>query len=272
VSPRFATEDRWGNRTYSCPPAGIEDFVIPSVTTVLKALPKHALKTWAAQEVARAAIESHEMWSRMDKDAAYDMLWRAPDRKTKKGAALGSLVHSAVEAHIKGTKAPEWGPDLEGYQWQFEAFINDYEPEFLMSEAQVYHLTPPTIYAGSADLFCYIDGPRLGGDFSLEDRPLLMVGDVKTAESGIWPETYCQLQMYASAEFYVDDNDEVVEMPTVDGAFGLHLRPDHYEVCPVITDAYLWRVSQYVYEIWKWQKSHGGRPLTKRAKRKKAAS
>ena len=78
-----------------------------SVTTILGALPKDALKFWAAKSVAEFAYDDAKNWLGMTRDRAVDYLKREPLRFTGERANFGSTIHAAAEALSLGRPLPD---------------------------------------------------------------------------------------------------------------------------------------------------------------------
>src|SRR4051812_22258850 len=73
-----------------------------SVTTILNALPKNALKYWAAGQVAGFAYDQAHAWLSLPREAAVDLLKREPLRFTNTRADIGTAFHDVAEAYALG--------------------------------------------------------------------------------------------------------------------------------------------------------------------------
>lgn len=245
TSPKNATTDSRGSRTYKWRE---ESFF--SVTTILSGgIPKPALIHWAANEVAGYVCDNLAEVGPLitaDRDAAYDLLKRAPWRKRDKAAALGSDVHAAVEAYALGQPFPTWGPLVKPRMDAFVRFLEEYEPVYELTEASVFNRRER--YAGTLDAICTF--PTLGG------RRLLI--DVKSGGRAIYPEAAVQLSAYRHAEFVGAPDGSEQPMPEVDGAAVLHI-PDEgiyekgYELVEVVADAEVFKTFIFAREIYRWQ-------------------
>lgn len=239
TTPRQAkrTSDR-APRTYAWPPLPPHEFELISVTSASEGgLPKPFLVGWAANQAAQCALDDHEIIGAMlDKgmtQAAYDHIRNARNRDRDAKAKRGTIVHSALEHYLKGTK-----PDLKAIEEELVEkkvpaklrkgaanmirglldFLSDEEPEVYWSESTVYSRTHR--YAGTPDL---IASMAVGGTF----RPVII--DVKTSKS-IYDETALQTCAYSRADFVgLDDGTEMkllpedAPLPTID--YGVVVRP-----------------------------------------------
>ena len=237
TSPRSAHSDgskrfyTWRNERYW------------SVTTILQAVPKYALVPWTAKSVAEYACDNIEVVKTLveagDRDAAIDMLKRAGDRFRDKKAELGSSVHLAAEAYALGKPQPPWPLEIRAHMEQFAAFLDEYRPEILMTEASVYNRTER--YAGTLDMIARFANPK---------RKLIV--DVKTGKN-VYPEVALQLAMYRYAEFIGLPDGSQRAMPAVDGAAVLHLGAEGYDLREVDADDNIWRSALYVREVFRFQ-------------------
>jgi hypothetical protein len=215
TSPKNATTLTSGKRFYQW---NGETFW--STTTILSALPKPALVYWSANEVADFALDNLDqlkaLCAKDERDAAYDMLKRAPWRKKQKAADLGSNVHAAIEAYLLNRPMPEWPLPIKPRMEAFQRFLAQYEPEIEMAEASVYNRS--TKVAGTLDMLVRLTLP-------LQEQERRFVLDSKSGK-GIYWETSLQLSSYARAEFVGMPDGSEYPMPQVDGGLVLHLQDD----------------------------------------------
>jgi hypothetical protein len=213
TNPRNATTTARG-RTYKW-----RDETFDSVTTIIGGgIPKPALKAWGERTVAEFAVDRRDEWDRMDRSEAVDWLKRAPFRATDKAAAQGTDVHAWAEAHVLGQPVPDPPAHLVPYCNAFRAFLDEWQPEFVMTEATVYSRTHG--YAGTCDFIARL--PGLG----------VVLGDYKTGK-GVYPEVALQLAAYRHAEFVGLPDGTEEPLPTIDSCAVLHITPKGYEVIPV---------------------------------------
>jgi len=238
-----------------------------SVTTLIRLGlgTSDALVNWAVRTTAEAAIDKQNTLKAMladgDRDGA--IKWLADQRWAKSGAALarGSDLHRAAEARALGedvTVDVQNIPLLE----QYDRFLADFRPEFLMAEAPVYNVQAG--YAGTLDAIAVIDGQRVVMDMKTTDK-----GKDSPKMRPPYPETALQLTAYRHAtqvgllseqryaggkRYYLYDESKSHElMPEVDGAICLVVSPDDYLVVPVRTDEQVFRYFRHVIECARWQ-------------------
>jgi hypothetical protein len=216
--PRHAVEDRYGARVYTFgPPIVPEPVTAPSVTTILRAFPKHALTNWAARTVAEWAWDHRDAWLGLDRAPAVDLLKREPLRQVRTAGNRGVDVHAALAELVAGGE-----PEAAGYDAHLEglrAFVADWQPEPVAVEAEVLRYRTAPVYAGSVDLVA-----------RLSDQRLWLI-DLKTSK-GVYPDHALQLGAYACADVLVA-GDTAAPMPRVQRAGLLHVTGAGYQLVPV---------------------------------------
>lgn len=185
----------------------------PSVTTILKALPKEWLGAWAAKLTAELAVNDlptlieHIDWHQAaadaecvicakadpraaefdPADAAIRYLKGAPWRKRDEAADRGTAVHEAAEAGSDIDSIPE---NARARYAQYQNWVDLYKPRILAKEFQCWSLSDG--YAGTADLLF-----EFGGD--------LWLGDIKTG-SVVDHSMRLQMAAYRYADFVGTDD------------------------------------------------------------------
>lgn len=211
-----------------------------SVTTILSALGKPALPNWAAKTVAEFAIRQHKqvyaILQESGEDAAIRFLKGRPWAERDTAADIGSTVHKAIDMHILGQEY-EWPEKAKGHERQFNQWLAEYEPTFELSEATVYHRKPA--YAGTLDSILTLPNGR---------RYLV---DVKSGKN-VYGEVALQLAAYRYADFIGLPDGTEHEVPPVDGAAVLHLRPNDHEFLEIRAGEDEYRVFLYVMACWRW--------------------
>lgn len=238
-----------------------------SVTTILQALPKDALKFWAAKVVAEFAVDRAKTWYTMSREEAVDWLKREPLRFTGERADYGTAVHAAAEAYaLKKPLRGDFTDEERAAAGQFLRYVKLLEPRFVASEAPVFNRTQK--YAGTLDSIVEfrIDrllelwGPGLIPWTPREGRDTVTLlvdyktgGDVEEGR-GVYPEVALQLAAYARAEFMGTPNGLEAPLPDLDGAAVLHLQAGGWRLVPV--DALrddVFRAFLYVREVFRWR-------------------
>jgi hypothetical protein len=203
--------------------AAAEDERLWSVTTILGVIDKPALKYWAAEQTANAAIDSLATWRAMLEDSgrpeAVKWLataqWRRP--KTLLSATnLGSVVHGVCESYALTGHRPtreevaaavhaQGGDQVDvdaetntvgRMLVQFDGWLQRFSPAYQATEVCVYE--PTYGYAGQSDGFLTIDGFRAIIDYKSSREPLTSAGKPKTP----YPEQVgLQLAAYRHASY-----------------------------------------------------------------------
>lgn len=210
-------EDGW----YHLPQSDDDDLLLMSVTTLIEhGIPKPGLKHWAAIEVARCAIDSIPLLSRVRGEAArnetYEWLRRAADRKLDEAAEFGGAIHDHVEARILGTPTPDPTDEQRPFIEAFDRFLDDHQPVFHATEMVV--ANPDDRWAGRLDAVGQL--PRYGDD--------MLVIDWKTGRK-VYDETALQLAGYRRATCgWIKDGTPVEPIATTGGVV-VHIRPDVHE-------------------------------------------
>jgi hypothetical protein len=248
ANPSLATTSRDGSRFYSW--RG-ENFY--SVTTMINGgLPKPALINWAKKFTAEYACDHLAALTALvedDRDGAVDWLKNAAWRDRDKKAELGTYIHEATEAYVLGKPFPKWKEEARPRMQQFERFLADFEPEYVMTEATVFNKTHR--YAGTLDAIVEL-GRDVSDDGAHWSPGRLFIIDQKTSKA-IYPEVALQLAMYRHAEFIGLPDGSERPMPKVDGACALQLLDHDYELVDVDTSEEVFRYTLHVREVYRWK-------------------
>lgn len=227
-----------------------------SVTTILNALPKDALKYWAAGMVAAFAYDQAHSWLGLPRPAAIDLLKREPLRYTGNKAEIGQALHDAAEAYTLGkplSTAP-FEEDLRMLVAHFLEFLHAIKPRFIATEAEIYNRTQR--YAGRFDAIIEVGAdvlsklpvpwdPPEGRDF------VRLLVDYKTGK-GVYHESALQLNAYAAGEFIGGPDGSEQPIPELDGLAVIHITVDGWEIVPVKLDDELFRAFLYVREVFRY--------------------
>lgn len=237
-----------------------------SVTTLIKLGlgTSDALVNWAVRTTAEYAVDQQPAWAplaKADRDAAVKVLTDARWATTKKAAARGTDLHKAAEQLALGV-TPDVADDVLPYLEQYQRFLSDHEPEFLMAEAPVYN--PEAGYAGTLDGVIRIGGRAVVCDIkttahapdSGKSRPpfsevaLQLTAYRRARKVGLLSE----MRYAAGKRYYVYDPEGQHEpMPETDGAVCIVVSPFDYMLVPVRTDDETWRHFRHVMECARWQ-------------------
>jgi hypothetical protein len=187
------------------------------VTTAMGVLGKPALINWAANITAAYAVDHWDQLTAEPPSKRLDILKRARYADVDQASRRGTDVHALAEKLVQGGEV-DVPDELAGHVESTVKFLNEWEPEPILTETVVAHLH--WRYCGTAD-----------GVFRLRDGSV-MIYDWKTSRSGLYAESALQLAAYAHAEVYLDNDG--VEQPMsalgIAGGLGVHIRSDGYDV------------------------------------------
>lgn len=237
-----------GNHTY-----WLDGLHVPGVTTTInRAHEKPGLVYAAAREAGRWAVANLATLDESRPDPwikkaanAHRELWDAK-------AERGTFLHDAARQLVRGdpltpeTDGEPWPEDVVASAQQIARFMDEWDVEPEWTECAVFHETH--IWAGTVDLIARVrDGRRL----------LL---DYKTGETGVYPKDALQLATYRHATHIqvsvsTDGGEpELTDypMPEVDGAACVWIRPDFYEIRPVLTDYPSYDVFLHMLPVARW--------------------
>ena len=198
---------------------------IPSVTTLLNALPQPWMKPWVVNTIADWCVGNpDEVYRRAtytadDEPSLRQFFQGLPDALRDMAGTRGTAVHEIAERLLVEPEV-EVPQELAGYAQSAANFLNDWR------------ITPQVVerplvnrrywYAGKPDLL----GPLPDGRMALVDY--------KTAAKGIKKDKDGLQQVgYANAEFYIDESGNEIPMPHVDLSLLVHLTPSGYKAYEV---------------------------------------
>ncbi len=240
-----------------------------SVTSLLKLGmgTSDPLVNWAVGTTAEYALDNATTLAALDREAALDVVKRARYRKSGRAMARGTDVHKAAEGLALGAPIV-LEEEAKPYVDQYQRFLDEHAPEFLMAEAPVY--SPTRFYAGTLDGIMRLDGQEVVFDLKTTD---------KAPDSGKsrppYPEVALQLAAYRHAElvgvlseqryasgkryYLFDPEAEHLPMPQTDGAVCIVVSPFDYTVTPVRTDDEVFRCFIAARECARFQVDVGKR-------------
>jgi hypothetical protein len=215
---------------------------VPGVTTILGVLDKPAIPKWAAAQVAEYVADNPdgiEHLRAMGRGPMVNALKNLPWEKRDTAAVRGTDVHGIAERIVHGEEVdvPE---HLVGYVESALAFMDDYGIEPVLVEACVGSREHK--YAGKLDLI------------AKSKRHPLAIYDYKTTASGIYGTTAWQNAAYALAEFHGEKGEEK-PLPAVEASFGVHLRPDDYDVYPLEFGPHVFRQFWHIRQSYEANKA-----------------
>lgn len=216
-----------GSRTYTIPNEDGTTDEYPSVTTILQVVAKPALTTWAANSVARYAVDNHDtitdLLNKDDRDGAYRLLKGSPWAKRDKAAGTGTDTHALIERLILGEELEpsDYGAEAP-YLRAFLSFVSDHpNSTFEASEMTVFSRTHR--FAGTLDALM-AHGDRVGAvDWKTR-------GGKRVEETKVYETERLQVAAYMNAEFALLPDGSVERLPLLDGGSIVMLCVDGYKV------------------------------------------
>lgn len=282
TSPAAAITNESG-RVYPIPdPQTGEMHMLPSNSTVCKALDQVGLNIWKQKKVARVVATDPDIaaTARIDEWAAIKAAIGKVEDDGPSATALGDMVHGWSEVvDLEGRSEPGPVPDFVGphadlVRPYIECWLEAKQVfgiEIVAVERTVFNIAGG--YAGTLDrLLSFRDPAAVAAAFEEKfRRPIdvtgVLVGDIKSGKA-VYPEHCLQLSGYANAEAFWDpDNVESSPLPEAlrtDLAVAIHLGPHSWDLIPLdLVDAYPAFLA--VVRAWNWanrdSKTAIGRPL-----------
>jgi hypothetical protein len=197
---------------------------------------------WAANSVARYAVQHIEAWSKLPPEDQYDLLKKTPWTTRDRAGAKGTTIHAVADNILQGRDYPVEAI-IEPWIHSLRRFLADAQPQSLGSEVTGY--SEKTATAGTFDLLCrFKNAPEMG-------RVLL---DWKTS-AGVYDDMAVQVVGgYAlNFEYTLDANDKEVEWQPPDTCLIVHLQQDGYHARPVPMDKIYRRAFLACLEIRRWE-------------------
>jgi hypothetical protein len=199
---------------------------IQSVTKIIgEGVPKPALQSWAAREVARCVVERRRVvLSELSDEEVYDFLRGAPFRSRDAAANRGTEVHRLAQALVSGEQVQP-PPEIAGHVEAYAEFLEAWQIGDALVERPCFHLGLK--YGGTFDLLA--TSPRIGF------RPALW--DIKTSGSGVYGEVALQMAGYLNSQVYLSEDGEQHLMERVERCFVVWVTERGYDVFEVaVTD------------------------------------
>lgn len=213
TAPRRGLTFTPGNHSYR-----LDGKPVPGVTTILGVLDKPAIPRWAAKAVAEHVADNPDgvdTLRGMGRDTLIAALAKVPWERRDAAGTRGTTFHTLAERIANGEEVdvPESQVPLVENALQF---MEDYDIHPVLTEAPV--ASREHRYAGTLDLIADSTVGRA-------------IFDWKSGKA-IYPRFALQLAAYAYADFHGLRGDEH-PLPPVDGAYGVHVRADGYDVVPL---------------------------------------
>jgi hypothetical protein len=224
---------------------------------------------------AQGELKSIKLHKLSDRDLALRWLKGAADRHRDAAAAVGTEVHAEAEALVlreAGAIGPiAWPEHLTGHERAFRAFLRDFEPEIVATEATVFNRAQA--YAGTLDLIVRIRAGRLVEAIERNGQrapawlaaldPASKVALLIDIKSGrILVEVSVQLSAYARGEF-IGGADRITEhpVPFVTAGAVLQITATGYTFRLVRIDDVPFNTFLYAREVYRWRHEHSATVL-----------
>ena len=212
-----------------------------------RGIPAPALVPWGINSVADYAVNNWHDLETLPVSERIKALKGAPYAERDAASNRGREIHALADALVHGEQV-DVPDELAGHVDACVAFLNDFDPQPVLTERLVYNLLYG--YAGRLDAVVTVAARRInpaatGGGASTR---LL---DYKTGKA-IYPDVAPQLAAYAAAEYYLDDDGAPHPMIPVDGGLAVHLRSDGYDVYPVEIGPRVFRLWLYAQQVAQW--------------------
>jgi len=186
------------------------------VTTLIgDGMRKKAIEFWSANFTAEYAVDNWPQLHKLAPSERLKTLKKCRFESRDAAANRGTEVHKYAERLSMGDEV-EVPDELIGYVESAAKFLDQWRIKPVMVEQTV--ADPKWNYAGTFDLI------------APDPQGRLAIWDYKTSKSGIYGETALQLAAYAHAPFYRGDNDEGIDMLTVEAGYAVWVRADGYDV------------------------------------------
>lgn len=188
-----------------------EDKIIRSVTQAINVIDKPALVWWAsnmAVDYIADMIEPGKSYDEIELANIWQDARGAHNRRKKKAADHGTLLHKWIEDYINGEDpGVPVNKHLKRSAKRFLKWVKEHDVKFLLAEQVVF--SRKYEYAGTTDFICEIDGE-------------LYIGDLKTSK-GIYETMLIQTSAYRHAreEEFPEENyaGQVILRIGSDGTF-----------------------------------------------------
>jgi hypothetical protein len=236
-----------------------------------------------AERQARGELRSIKLHKQTERQLALRWLKGAADRHRDAAAAVGTEVHDEAERLVlrealsasgalqAGGPLVPWPAHLSGHEAAFRAFLADFEPEFLATEATVFNRTQG--YAGTLDAVMRIRAERLVARIVARGSrvpswlaaldPAAKPSILTDYKSGaIRSEVSVQLSAYARGEF-IGGADKVTEhpMPFVMAGAVLQIAAKGYRFRFVRIDDVPFNTFLYAIEVYRYLHEHAATVL-----------
>jgi hypothetical protein len=232
-----------------------------------------------AERQGRGELTSIKLHKLTERDLALRWLKGAADRHRDAAGVIGSEVHDEAEAHVlrasellqEGGELIPWPGHLAGHEEAFRAWLRDFDPTFVATEATVFNRAQA--YAGTLDAIVRIRAELLAAAIARRGQKVpawlaaldpgtmvLLIVDYKTGR--ILAEVSVQLSAYARGEF-IGGADGVTEfpMPFVTAGAVLGITAKGYSFRLVRIDDVPFNTFLFAREVYRYRHEHAATVL-----------
>lgn len=221
------------------------------VTTAIGAsIPKPYLADWRVKLCAQYVADNAGYLEGLDHGECVAAVKKGGAALADYAANKGTIVHRVMELAVTGGIADAvWDGDCTGHVNAGLAFLDDYRPQIIWTEATVFY--PEQGYAGTLDLLAIIDGEVWALDYKtgskLSDEAGLQLAAIRNAPYGVYgrgatapPGTWLTYHR--------------VPVPAIDRCGAVHLRDNgKYTLRETAADDGLFRTFLSSVELWRFQ-------------------
>jgi hypothetical protein len=220
---------------------------VPGVTSFTdKGIPKPALINWAGSATAEYAVDHWDELSELSPSVRLKTLQGSRYAAKDAAANKGTKVHDLAQRLVHGDQVTV--PDeLTGHVESYVRFLDEFDVRPILVEQTIHNAAHN--YCGTFDLIADLLDPDDPEPDPEQRRRLTWLLDIKTNRTGIYGETALQVAAYRYAECWIDEDGEEHDMPEVDMAGAVWVRPDGYDLVPLEVDEVQLRYFLYVQQI-----------------------
>lgn len=221
----------------------IDGLKVPGVTTITGHFKSGALVEYPGKQVANYAVDNWGTLGELPPAARLNKLLGSRWADRDAAAGRGTQVHQIARRLHEGETEVPYPDDLAGHVEACADFLDRLEPKIVAAELIIGNRS--VRYCGTLDLIADLGPVPWDGEIIPAARWLL---DLKTARSGIWPETALQLCAYEHAEVFLaeDGAERPMDWLEVERCAAVWIRADGWDLIPVDTGPDTWAYFQYL--------------------------
>jgi len=248
--------------------------MVPGVSAIKDMMPKPAIVKWAASQAAEYAVSHlrsiNALVNDKQRDEAVQLITEAYQRYMRKTGNRGTRVHTAIERLIAGERRFQVSSEVLAYLRHYARFVKEWKFTPIESERVVWSFEHE--YAGRLDSIAQITVPEprtdkqaecLRASYLTPGEKLRALVDFKTGQSGIWEDTALQQVAYAKGDYIVLEDGTQRELPKIEHAFALWLRPDGWALHMLDIGESTWAQFLRCRDTYHWKRGDAKRAVYK---------